>query len=209
VRAALGLGSEYAGIMPAAFHRVKGHDVLLKALAILRDEDLELTATADPRPEKAHVRVLVAGDGDERERIHGLAKELRLGPEWVTFLGFRKDVPDLLAGMDFFVLPSRMEGLPLAVLEAMARGLPVVVTPVGGVPEAVTDSEQGLVVPVDDPRALAEAMGRLAQEPDYGRKLGASGRKRVEGEFSFEQMARRYEALYVRLLEAGAGGSAT
>jgi glycosyltransferase involved in cell wall biosynthesis len=209
VRAALGLGAEYTGIMPAAFHRVKGHDVLLKALAILRDEDLELTATADPRPEKARVRVLVAGDGDERERIHGLAKELRLGPEWVTFLGFRKDVPDLLAGMDFFVLPSRMEGLPLAILEAMARGLPVVVTPVGGVPEAVTDNEHGLVVPVDDPRALAEAMGRLAQEPDFGKKLGEAGRKRVEEEFSFEQMARRYEALYVRLIEAAPAGSAS
>jgi glycosyltransferase involved in cell wall biosynthesis len=208
VRAELGLGPEFAGIMPAAFHRVKGHDVLLKALAILRDEDLELTATADPRPENAHVRVLVAGDGDERERIHGLAKELGLGPEWVTFLGFRKDVPELLAGMDFFVLPSRMEGLPLAVLEAMARSLPVVVTPVGGVPEAVTDGEHGLVVPVDDPRALAEAMGRLAQEPALGRRLGEAGRRRVEQDFSFERMARKYEALYLRLLDAGASSDA-
>lgn len=203
VRAELGLGDEYVGIMPAAFHRVKGHDVLLRALAILRDEDLDLTATADPdvAPPAGRVRVLVAGDGDERDRIHGLAKELGLGPEWVTFLGFRKDVPDLLAGMDFFVLPSRMEGLPLSILEAMARGLPVVVTPVGGVPEVVKNGEHGEVVPVDDPRALAEAMGRLANDPALGRRMGESGKARVELGFSFDHMARKYEDLYLRVLD--------
>jgi len=209
VRAELGIGAhEFVGIMPAAFHKVKGHDVLLRALAHLRDEDLELTATADPRLPAARVRVLVAGDGDERGNIHGLAKELELGPEWVTFLGFRKDVPDLLAGMDFFVLPSRMEGLPLSVLEGMARSLPVVVTPVGGVPEVVTHGEHGEVVPVDDPRALAEAIGRLANDPALGRRMGEAGRQRVEQHFSFEHMARKYEDLYRRVLVQPAPGSA-
>ncbi|AKT42549.1 glycosyltransferase [Chondromyces crocatus] len=202
VRSELKLGNEYVGIFPAAFHRVKGHDVLLRALAILRDEDLELTATADPRMSETRVRVLVAGDGDERDRIHALAKELKLGPEWVTFLGFRKDVPDLLAGMDFFVLPSRMEGLPLSILEAMARELPVVVTPVGGVPEVVTDDVHGLVVPVDDPRALAEAIGRLAEDPQVGKAMGQRGKRRVEEDFSFSKMARKYEDLYLRVLES-------
>lgn len=200
VRAELGLGPELVGIMPAAFHRVKGHDVLLKALALLRDEELEHTATADPRMAGAPIRVLVAGDGDERDNIHGLAKELKLGPEWVTFLGFRKDVPDLLAGVDFFVLPSRMEGLPLSILEAMARGLPVVVTPVGGVPEVVTDSVHGILVPVDDPRALAEAIGRLAESPELCKRLGEEGKRRVEEDFSFDRMAEKYEDLYMRVL---------
>ncbi|HSN96781.1 MAG TPA: glycosyltransferase family 4 protein [Candidatus Nanopelagicales bacterium] len=208
VRAELGLGGEYVGIMPAAFHRVKGHDILLRAIAALRDEELDLTATADPRAQEARVRVLVAGDGDERDRIHGLAKELKLGPEWVTFLGFRKDVPELLAGVDFFVLPSRMEGLPLSILEAMARRLPVVVTPVGGVPEVVTDGEHGLIVPVEDPRALGEAIGRLAEDPELGKRFGEAGARRVEEEFSFVRMARKYEDLYLRVLEAQPTGIA-
>lgn len=202
MRAELGLHEgEVVGIMPAAFHKVKGHDVLLRALARLRDEELEMTTTGDAtHPGEPQVRVLIVGDGDERARIHGLAKDLRLGPERATFLGFRKDVPDLLMAADFFVLPSRDEGLPLAVLEAMARSLPVAVTPVGGVPEVVKDGEHGFLVPVDDDRALAEALQKLAGDPALRARLGAAGHQRVRDSFSFEQMTRKYEALYFTLV---------
>lgn len=201
MRAELGLGEgEVVGIMPAAFHKVKGHDVLLRALGRLRDEELDLSATGDPtHPGGALVRVLIAGDGDERAGIHGLAKELGLGPDRATFLGFRKDVPDLLMAADFFVLPSRDEGLPLAVLEAMARSLPVVVTPVGGVPEVVKDGEHGVLVPVDDDVALAGALAKLARDPELRGRLGEAGHRRVRDDFSFEQMTRKYEALYFTL----------
>ncbi|MCC6558627.1 MAG: glycosyltransferase family 4 protein [Polyangiaceae bacterium] len=207
MRAELGLGAgEVVGIMPAAFHKVKGHDVLLRALASL-----------DAASTQARVRVLVAGDGDLRDSIHGLAKELGLGaggaagspggapgrgptPERVTFLGFRKDVPDLLMAADFFVLPSRDEGLPLAVLEAMARSLPVVVTPVGGVPEVVKDGEHGFLVPVDDVGALAAAIAKVAGDAELRARLGEAGHRRVRDDFSFERMTRKYEDLYFSLL---------
>ncbi|WP_437735597.1 glycosyltransferase family 4 protein [Sorangium sp. So ce1335] len=184
--AATASGGLSLGIMPAAFHPVKGHDVLLRALARLRDRGVAVT-------------VLIVGDGDERDRIHGLARELGIHGKEARFLGFRKDVPDLLVGADFFVLPSRDEGLPLAVLEAMARRLPVVVTPVGGVPEVVRDEEHGLLVPVDDPDALAGAIERLARDRALGRRLGEAGHARVRDDFSFEKMTRNYEQLYFSL----------
>src|SRR5262249_40122941 len=106
VRAELGL-TRPAGIIVARLDRMKGHDVLLKALA----------RRPDPCP------MLIVGDGSERGALEGLASELGVRDS-VRFLGFRKDVPDLLAASDFFVLPSRTEGLPLSVLEAMAHGLP-------------------------------------------------------------------------------------
>ncbi|MDC0682805.1 glycosyltransferase family 4 protein [Sorangium atrum] len=187
VRAELGLGPDvFVGIMPAAFHPVKAHDVLLRALARLRERGVAVT-------------VLVVGDGDERDRIHGLARELGVHGAEARFLGFRKDVPDLLVAADFFTLPSRDEGLPLAVLEAMARGLPVVVTPVGGVPEVVRHEEHGLIVPVDGHDALADAIERLASDPALGRRLGEAGHVRVRDDFSFEKMTRKYEQLYFRL----------
>ncbi|WP_438027733.1 glycosyltransferase family 4 protein [Sorangium sp. So ce233] len=179
-------GGVFLGIMPAAFHPVKGHDVLLRALARLRDRGVVVT-------------VLIVGDGDERDRIHGLARELGIHGKEARFLGFRKDVPDLLAAADFFVLPSRDEGLPLAVLEAMARRLPVVVTPVGGVPEVVRNEQHGLLVPVDAPDALADAIERLARDPALGRRLGEAGHVRVRDDFSFEKMTRKYEQLYFSL----------
>ncbi|MGK4006950.1 glycosyltransferase family 4 protein [Sorangium sp. So ce1036] len=195
VRAELGLGAgaeqgaaaPSVGIMPAAFHPVKGHDVLLRALARLKERGVPVT-------------VLIVGDGAERDRIHELARALGIDGGEARFLGFRKDVPDLLLAADFFVLPSRDEGLPLAVLEAMARGLPVVVTPVGGVPEVVRSEEHGLLVPVDDPESLAGAIERLARDPALGRRFGEAGHARVRDDFSFEEMTRKYEQLYFSLL---------
>jgi glycosyltransferase involved in cell wall biosynthesis len=111
-------------------------------------------------------------------------------------------VPDLLAAADFFVLPSLTEGLPLSVLEAMAQGLPVIATPVGGIPEVVLEGEHGYLVPVQEDAALAEAMTRLARDPELARRLGEAGRRRVEERFSFAEMARAYEALYHRLWQS-------
>jgi glycosyltransferase involved in cell wall biosynthesis len=109
-------------------------------------------------------------------------------------------VPDLLAGMDLFVLPSHWEGMPVAILEAMAAGLPVVATAVGGTPEVVEDETTGLLPPPRDPVALAEAISRLLRDPERARRMGEAGRKRVETEFSMDANVRRVEALYEQLL---------
>ncbi len=187
VRADLGLGEGPVALHVANFLPVKGHDILMRALALVKQRGVCLT-------------VVTAGDGAERAPIEALASSLGLGPEHVRFLGFRSDVPDLLAAADFFVLPSRMEGLPLAVLEAMSHGLPIVTTRIGGNPEVVTDGEHGLLVPIEDPAALAAALARFAEDPELRRKLGEAGRVRVADEFSFTEMTRKYEAIYDRLV---------
>lgn len=187
VRADLGLGEGPVALHVANFLPVKGHDILVRALAKVRDRGVPLT-------------VVTAGDGNERPAIEAQAAQLGLGPEHIRFLGFRSDVPDLLAAADFFVLPSRMEGLPLAVLEAMSHGLPIVTTRIGGNPEVVTDGEHGLLVPIEDPDALAAALVRIAENPDLRRTLGEAGRKRVEKEFTFVEMTRKYQAIYDRLV---------
>ena len=98
----------------------------------------------------------------------------------VHFLGQRDDIPDLLAALDIFVLPSHSEGVSLALLEAMAAGLPVIATAVGGLPEVVTDGVNGLLIPPQDPEALAQALARLLDDPALAKKLGENARQHVE-----------------------------
>jgi glycosyltransferase involved in cell wall biosynthesis len=178
------------GVIVARLDRLKGHDVLLKALAWMK-EDAEL---------------LIVGDGPERGALEVLAAELGV-QDRVRFAGFRKDVPDLLAASDFFVLPSRTEGLPLSVLEAMAHGLPSIATPVGGVPEALNGEECGILVPVDDVHRLAAVMGTLVGDPQLRRRLGAAAETRVRKHFSFAAMTDAYDSLYRRLLRGERCGS--
>jgi glycosyltransferase involved in cell wall biosynthesis len=188
VRAELGLGlDEVVAIQVANLLPVKAHDILLRALAILRDAGSRLT-------------MLVVGDGPERPFIEAMARELGLGPERLRLLGFRADVPDLLGAADFFALPSRMEGLPLSALEAMAQRLPVVASKVGGLPEVVLDGQHGFLVPPADPEALAKAMGKLAGDPELRRTLGGAAYARARAEFSFEHMTQKYDDLYERLV---------
>ena len=181
VREELGLAAEVAGIIVARIDRFKGHRTLLKALASLGRADLCL---------------FVAGDGPERAALEAEASALRLQPNQIRFLGFRSDVPDLLAAADFFVLPSQSEGLPLSMLEAMAMCLPVIATPVGGIPEVLTDGREGLLVPVDDPVALSGAMARLADDRVLRERFGRAAQARVRTSFTFDGMSRRYEEIY-------------
>src|SRR5579883_1002011 len=173
VRKELGDTHEAVGIIVARIDHQKGHNPLLQALALLRDRKTPLT-------------LLVAGDGANRAEMEQLAASLGLGPKDVRFLGFRKDIPDLLEASDIFLLPSLNEGLPLSVLEAMSHGLPVVATPVGGIPELVKNEESGYLVPMNDPEALATAIARLVSDPGLRRKLGDSGLNHVEKHFSFD-----------------------
>jgi glycosyltransferase involved in cell wall biosynthesis len=120
----------------------------------------------------------------------------------VHFLGQREDIPDLLAALDIFVLPSQREGVSLALLEAMAAGLPVIVSRVGGLPEVVTDGETGLLIPPQDPEALAAALARLLAEPDFARNLGEKARRHAEANYSLERLGREINEIY-----EGLGGS--
>jgi glycosyltransferase involved in cell wall biosynthesis len=185
VRAELGLGDGLVGVIVARIDRLKGHRILLDALKLLKDRGTAIT-------------VLIVGDGPERAAMEENARQHGLDRDWVRFLGFRDDIADLLAASDLFLLPSLTEGMPLSVLEAMAQRLPVVATSVGGIPELMQDGVHGLLIPTENPAALAEAIGKLADDPAKRAAMGESGYNRVKDDFSFAEMARRYEDLYFR-----------
>jgi glycosyltransferase involved in cell wall biosynthesis len=105
-------------------------------------------------------------------RAAGLGFRLRL-------LGYREDIPALLAAADIFTLPSRFEGLPMSVIEAMLTGLPIVATNARGPDEQVEHDVTGLKVPPGDAAALGAALGRLARDPARRARMGEAGRQRA------------------------------
>ena len=144
----------------------KGLDVLIEALP-------RLSGAAAAWP------VTLVGDGPERDRLQAQAKDLGVSDQ-LRCLGFRSDPERFLAEAAVFVLPSRFEGMPNALLEAMAAGLAVIVTDASPGPlEVVEPGVSGLVVPSDDPVALAAAMESLASDPDRCRRMGDAARARI------------------------------
>ena len=180
VRAEWGVGPEEVLVLvPGALERRKGHDVLLAAA-------MHLAAAAPP------VRWVFCGEGREREALQRMAAPLDGA---VRFAGFRTDIGACLAAADVVALPSRQEGLGVAALEAMAAGLPVVGSRVGGLAEAVVHAETGLLVPPDDPGALATALARLIGDGGLRAALGRAARERAK-RFSSAQMAEGTLACY-------------
>lgn len=145
------------------------------------------------------LRLVIAGKGPQRPALEAQITKLGLDAQ-VSLLGNRDDVPALLPEFDIFVLSSIAEGMPGAVLEAMAAGLPVVATQVGGVGEIVVPGTTGLLVPAGDPAALSKALSSYVSDDALRASHGASGRKRVESEFSLDTMLSAYVALYDGLL---------
>jgi glycosyltransferase involved in cell wall biosynthesis len=144
---------------------------------------------ADPKP-----LFLIVGEGDGRADLEDLACTYGLADGAVRFLGFRDDVPDILADTDLLVLPSFQEGFPNSLLEGMAHGLPIVATTVDGIPELIDHGRTGLLVPPGDAEALARAIGSLLADPGRRRALGEAGRARAAAEFGEDRMLDAIEA---------------
>ncbi len=117
-------------------------------------------------------------DSDRGADMATLLRNAGLGYR-LRMLGYRSDIPALLAAADIFTLPSRFEGLPMSVIEAMLTGLPVVATNVRGPAEQVVDNETGLSVPAGNAAALGAALGRLVRDPDARVRMGQAGRRRA------------------------------
>src|SRR5215207_5011088 len=167
-----------------------------------------LKAAAHVSKISPEARFLVVGDGPLREELLDLVGRLGLR-ERVRFLGYRADAR-ALTGL-FVVLNDTAitEGSPLIVLEAMAAGVPVVASAVGGIPDQVRHGEEGLLVPPDDPDALAETLGTLLRNPTRARRLGEAGRRRAGNEFCHDTLVRRIEAIYCAALDGAAFHDAT
>ncbi len=148
-------------------------------------------------------RVIVAGDGAEREPMRAILAEGGL-QDRVLFLGAvaNSEMPDIYRAADLSVLPSLAEATSIAGLEAMASGLPLVGTNVGGIPAIVDDGITGLLVPPKDPGAMADALTRLVASPDIRHRMGMAARQRVEQEFAWPMIARKTIAVYRACIEA-------
>jgi glycosyltransferase involved in cell wall biosynthesis len=178
------LASEPFILSAGALDHVKGHDLLIRAWASVA-------------PEFPDVQLVLAGEGDEGAERRRLAAALGIGAR-VRFTGAlpRAQVLALMRRARLFVLPSRREGLPYALLEAGIAGIPTVATAVGGVGEIVAAGETGLLVPPEDPEALAVAIRRLLGDEGLRRRLAAALAARVRADFSSTAMADGYLDLY-------------
>lgn len=178
----------------ANLRKEKAHDVLFEAIARVA-------------PRHPSLRLRVAGDGPRAAELRALAASIGIG-ERVAFLGHREDVAALLREADAFVLPSRSEAFPNSVVEAMAAGVPVIAGAVGGLLELVDSGRTGVLVPVDDAGALADAIASLMDEPARAHGLGEAARSDVARRYSFDRMVRGFEELYVSHLRVSSSSRA-
>ncbi len=144
--------------------------------------------------------LVIAGDGPLRAALEAEARTLGIA-ERVHFLGWRKDVPHLMAALDVFLLPSLWEGFGLVLLEAMAQQTPIVASAVSAIPEIVIDGQTGLLAPPRDMDALAGALRTLLDDIPLARHLGLMGQERLEATFAAEAMIEATHGLYCDLLK--------
>lgn len=176
-------GSPLIGTV-ANIRESKGYDYFLRAARRVSDS-------------LPHARFVAAGELDSRigPRLLSLRRELGL-EDRLAFLGFRKDVRQLLAALDIFVLPSTSEGFSLATVEAMGAGRPVVATRSGGPEEIVEDGVTGFLVPPADDASLAARICELIRNPPLASKLGENAQAAVRHKFSLTKMVEQYASLY-------------
>ena len=161
---------------------VKNHAMVLRALQRL-DEDVHL---------------VLIGEGPSRRALEELAQELHVDRR-VHFTGQLVEAENLHQFFDVSVLCSRSEGFPNAVIEALAAGCPVVATPVGGVPEVIIDRQTGLLVPVDQPDALAASVQELRRDAALRKRLSEAGPACARGKYHQTSVIAQLEALYQEL----------
>ena len=143
----------------------------------------------------------MVGDGPERPRAAERARELGIGGS-VVFLGKHASVDELLRCADLFLMTSESESFGLAALEALSCGVPVVAYAVGGLPEVISDGENGYLVPSGAVNEVADAGLRVIGDPERQARLGRAARQAAVERFAIDQVLPRYEALY-RSLGAG------
>lgn len=154
-----------------------------------------LQAVARVVGEIPHVHLVMGGDG-EIEQVRDKAEQLGLKDN-VSVIGWvgREQREALLRRATIYALPSYNEGLPMSVLEAMAAGLPIVSTPIGGIPEAITNDVEGLLVEPGDVQALAQALRRLLADPSLARTMGSAARAKVASHFDARTIAPKIERI--------------
>jgi glycosyltransferase involved in cell wall biosynthesis len=188
LRNELGIDNGFMWLAVGRMEQQKDYPVMLRALA-----QLGMGSEA---------QLFIAGEGTLEHELRRLACELGIQDN-VTFLGLRKDMPELMNAADAYLMSSAWEGMPMVLLEAAATGLPIVTTDVGGNREVVIDGVSGFVVSPKNTNELASAMRRIMTMPDTERvKMGNAGRAHIEKNYSIERVVDVWEELYKQLLAA-------
>ncbi len=165
----------------------KGLEYLLDALPYLKGEFKS-------------IKLLIVGEGSLVEELKERAKKNNIFDN-ILFTGKRRDIPEILASINIFVMPSIAEGLPNALLEAMAMGKPIVTTEVGGIPEIVKNGFNGLLVPPRDTVSLSKAIKELISNDRLAAKLGQAARDLVHDNLSIKAIAQKWQSLYLSILK--------
>jgi glycosyltransferase involved in cell wall biosynthesis len=199
-----------SGLDLASFESVSQRDKLRADFGVEHDQHLVvymgrlrpvkgveygIRAFAAAREQVTNIRMVLAGEGEQREFLDSLVRELGIA-DYLSFLGVRHDVPELLGAADSVLMPSLTEGFPRTAIEAMAAGKPVIATGVGGTPEAIVDEATGILVPPQDVDALAAAIVRLAGDTDLQARLGKAGRERAVKNYSIDKYVSRLDRMY-------------
>ena len=166
----------------------KGNEILIKALTHLKEIN-----------QKDPVTLLFAGDGIDRRKLENLANSLGLADQ-VRFLGFVEDIASFLAAVDYFAIATLTEGMSISLLEAMASAKPVVATSIPPNQELIHNKTTGLLVPVNSPTAMANAITRFMKNPVLAARCAMAAQQRVKNYYTLERMFDETWKLYVRLL---------
>jgi len=164
----------------------KGHRYFVEAIRILKESYPD-------------VRYVFIGEGSEMDAVKAQIERHNLKDE-IILTGWRSDMETIYRGLDVFVLSSLTEGLPVALLEALSYGVPAVATAVGGSPDVIIDSENGYLVPSENPDELANAIGKLISDQALRERFGRAGFERAKNTFSMSAYARSFLTLYRELL---------
>ena len=182
----LGRGEPFVVGWVGRMTAVKRTDLVVRVLRALVDRGVD-------------ARLLLVGDGPDREALERLAHDLGVVKRCL-FLGYQEDVARFYDAIDVLLLPSVNEGTPVSVIEALAAERPAVATRVGGIPDVVRDGVDGFLVDSDEPDALAERLAELAADPLRRTAMGEAGRARVLERYAVDRLVDDVDALYRQLL---------
>lgn len=167
-------------------HPAKGHLDLIKAITKIKKLNTRF-------------HVFLVGEGELREEITIKCTENNI-ETYVSMLGQRSDIPEILAKTDIFVMPSHWEGLPMALLESMAMAKPVIATRVGGIPDVIKDGFNGFLVDKSDVQELANKILQLLENDKLRDQLGSAAKRTVIENYSAKNVSNEYELLYQEII---------
>jgi glycosyltransferase involved in cell wall biosynthesis len=176
---------------------------VITLVAVLRAQkrhELVIAAAAEVIKVFPQARFLFVGDGPGRDRVEQEIKNAQLEAQ-ILMTGYREDIPAILSFTDLGIISSVAEGIPQFLFQIMAMGKPVIATAVGGIPEIVTSGVNGVLIPPEDPAALAKALVQVLGDPGSARRLGEEGRRLVEQEYTVEKMAEKVYRVYQQVYE--------